>query len=296
MDNKSDSSMHNQDLLPLKKEVGFFIALTFFFSAFFYYFIATIEDDGWYEFGLMWCPGVAAVITSLLFNKNLKGFGWGIGSSWLLLASYFYPLAELFLVYGIVWYFGFGGFAGFDANFMTKLAFLPMILMALEGTYYAGRSALGEEIGWRGYLVPRLLSAYKPNTVSIFVGLVWAVWHFPIMITGDYGSNTPLLYQLICFTLAFVGVSFIYTWFRIKSGSLWTAALLHTSGNLFIFHVFEDLTINTGNTAYYTGETGAVFALWGLVLIFLFMRFGWDWPTTFYRFLRSKWCNNSQIS
>ncbi len=171
---------------------------------------------------------------------------------------------------------------------MTKLAFIPMILMALEGTYFAGRSAMGEEIGWRGYLVPKLLEKYTPNQVSIFVGLIWALWHFPIMVTGDYGNDTPLLYQLVCFTLMIVGVNFVYTWFRIKSKSLWTGVLLHTTGNLFIFHVFSDLTINTGNTPYYAGETGAVFALWGSLLIFVFLRFGWDWPTTTYRLLLKK--------
>lgn len=235
----------------------------------------------------MWCPGVAAIITSLLFNKNLKGFGWGLGwafnfsagKPWLLIASYFYPIIELAIVYGIIWYFALGGFAGFESNFMTKLALVPMILMALEGTYFAGRSALGEEIGWRGFLVPKLLEQYTPNQVSLTVGFIWAFWHFPIMVTGDYGNATPLLFQLACFTFAFVGVNFVYTWFRIKSGSMWTGVMLHTSGNLFIFHVFEDLTINTGNTAYYSGESGAIFALWGVLLTFLFLRFGWDWPT-----------------
>ena len=272
----------------LHKEISFFLVLTFFFSSFFYYLIATNEDNGWYAFGLMWCPGIASIITSVIFRKHVKGFGWGTGNIWLLIASYFFPIVELFLVYGVIWYLGFGGFAGFENNFMTKLALLPMIMMALEGTYFSGRSALGEEIGWRGYLVPRLLEKYQPNTVSTFVGLVWAIWHFPIMITGDYGTETPLIYQLACFTLMILGVNFVYTWFRIKSGSLWTGVMLHTTGNLFIFHVFEDLTINTGSTPYFAGETGLIFALWGALLIFSFLKFGWDWPTTAYRSLMTK--------
>jgi len=249
---------NSQSTIAFNKEVTVFLTLTFFLSSFFYYFIAANEDNGWYAFGLMWCPGVASIVTSLLFQKNLRGFGWGIGNFWLLLASYFFPLAELFLIFGVIWYLNLGGFAGFESNFMTKLAFIPMVLMALEGTYFAVRSALGEEIGWRGYLVPKLLERYQPNQVSIIVGLIWAVWHFPIMITGDYGSQTPIWYQLICFTLMLVGVNFVYTWFRIKSGSMWTGVLLHTAGNLYLFHVFEDLTLDTGNTPFYAGETGAV--------------------------------------
>lgn len=280
-------TMLNQKTITIEKEVSIFLFLTFFFSSFFYYLITTTDDNGWYAFGLMWCPGVASIITSLIFRKNLNGFGWGAGNFWLLIASYFYPIVELFIVYGIIWSFGFGDFAGFDSNFMTKLAFFPMILMVLEGSYFSGRSAMGEEIGWRGYLVPRLLEKYPPNNVSIFVGIIWSVWHFPIMVTGDYGSETPLLYQLTCFTLMIVGVNFIYTWFRIKSKSLWSGVLLHTTGNLFIFHVFEDLTINTGNTEYYAGETGAIFAIWGALLIFVFLKFGWDWPTQTYESLRN---------
>jgi len=277
----------------LDQEVGFFLGLTFGLSSYFYYAVATIEDNGWYFFGLMWCPGVSSIITSLLFRRNLRGFGWGLGKPGLLAGSYFFPIAELFLVYGIVWYLGFGGFEGFDNNFMTKLALWPMILMALEGTYFAGRSALGEEIGWRGYLVPRLLEKYSANRISLFVGTVWAVWHMPIMISGDYGENTPLHFQLVCFSLMIVGVSFIYTWFRIKSNSMWTGVLLHTSGNLYLFHVFEDLTSDTGNTAYFAGETGLVFATWGAFLIFVFMKFGWDWPTDFYNKFRGLWRERS---
>lgn len=269
------------------KEILTFLILTFLFSSVFYYLIAVVEEDGWLEFGLMWCPGIAAIVTSLIYRKNLKGFGWGMNHYWLLMASYFYPILELFLVYGIIWYFSFGGFAGFDANFMTKLAFIPMILMALEGTYFAGRSALGEEIGWRGFLLPRLLAKSSPNQASLIVGFIWAVWHYPLMITGDYGSQTPILYQLLCFTLMIVGVNFVYTWFRIKSDSVWSGVLLHTAGNLFIFHVFDDLTLDTGNTAYFSGETGAIFALYGGLLIFLFLRFGWDWPTDFYRGIKN---------
>ena len=52
---------------------------------------------------------------------------------------------------------------------------------------------------------------------------------------------------------------------------MWTGVLLHTAGNLYLFHVFEDLTLDTGNTPFYAGETGAVFALWGATLIVLFL-------------------------
>ena len=59
-------------------------------------------------------------------------------------------------------------------------------------------------------------------------------------------------------------MSFIYTWFRIKSGSLWTAVILHASHNLFIQNFFTPLTQDTGNTAYYIDEFGIVLPVVGI--------------------------------
>jgi membrane protease YdiL (CAAX protease family) len=64
-----------------------------------------------------------------------------------------------------------------------------------------------------------------------------------------------------------VGTNFIYTWFRIRSGSLWTGLLLHSSHNLYIQHVFDPLTVNTGKTEYIIGEFGAAFAIFGMMII-----------------------------
>lgn len=61
-----------------------------------------------------------------------------------------------------------------------------------------------------------------------------------------------------------ISMSFVYTWFRIKSGSLWTAVILHASHNLFIQNIFTHLTENTGNTTYYIDEFGAAIPIVGI--------------------------------
>jgi membrane protease YdiL (CAAX protease family) len=69
-----------------------------------------------------------------------------------------------------------------------------------------------------------------------------------------------------------IAVSFAFAWLRLRSGSLWPAALLHASHNLFIMHVFDAMTVKTGLTAFITGELGIGLALTGSVVAYLFWR------------------------
>jgi CAAX protease family protein len=58
-----------------------------------------------------------------------------------------------------------------------------------------------------------------------------------------------------------ISVSFIFVWMRLKSGSLWTGALLHASHNLYVQGIFTPLTRDTGKTAWFIDEFGAILPL-----------------------------------
>jgi len=87
---------------------------------------------------------------------------------------------------------------------------------------------------------------------------------------ADYHGRTPARYSLMCFTAMTVGISFALAWLRLKSGSLWPAAIMHASHNLFIQGIFDPLTRNAGLTEYFTGEFGLALALaaMGVAMIF----------------------------
>ena len=89
---------------------------------------------------------------------------------------------------------------------------------------------------------------------------------------ADYNSGTPSWYAMTCFMLAIISISFIYTWFRIKPGSLWTAVILHASHNLFIQGIFSPLTADTGNTAYYIDDFGIVLPVIGICFAVYYWR------------------------
>jgi len=137
-------------------------------------------------------------------------------------------------------------------------------------------TALGEEIGWRGFLVPELAKRHSFTATALISGCIWSLWHYSILIFADYNSGTPAWYGLTCFTLMVVGISFVFAWMRLKSASLWTGVLLHASHNLFIQQFFDPITIKTGRTKYVTGEFGAALAVASFLLAAYFWMRRWE--------------------
>jgi membrane protease YdiL (CAAX protease family) len=150
---------------------------------------------------------------------------------------------------------------GIEAMPAWAAVVLMVLLNAVYGFIRSCSNALGEEIGWRGFLTPQLVSTRGFTGASLLTGCIWAVWHYPILLFADYNLGTPGWYALSCFTVMVIGLSVIYTWFRLKTGSLWTATFLHASHNLFIQGIFTPLTGDTGPTRYAVDEFGFVLPL-----------------------------------
>lgn len=250
---------------PSWRRIAVFLVITYALSSLFYW---QIIADGTMKMlpvlGLMWCPGTAAILTRLAFQRNLRGTGWGWGATRWQGLSYILPPAVCLVVYGLVWLTGIGGFSadGLTATFSQnlggmKLPFgLVLALLATVGFLQGAFFALGEEIGWRGLLVPELARVTSFTKTALISGLLWAVYHYPVILFADYHSKAPKAYALVAFTWMIVAASFVFAWLRLKSGSVWTAVILHASHNLFIQLVFDPMTQDRGITAYVTTEFG----------------------------------------
>lgn len=256
------------------KPVVIFLSITLVLSSIFYFLIinsGTLKGgNGLYVLGLMWCPGVSALITMKLLKRNLRELGWKWGKTKYQIWSYIIPIAYAVIAYLIIWSFDLGKF--YNKEFVTGISnsfglgaledkftiTLYVFIFGIFGIIPSAISALGEEIGWRGFLVPELFKSQGFTKTSLISGLIWGIWHLPILLFADYNSGTPAWYAMTCFMLLVISSSFIYTWFRLKSGSIWTAVILHGCHNLFIQRIFTPLTENTGNTAYYIDEFGII--------------------------------------
>jgi uncharacterized protein len=259
-----------------RRQVLTYLLLVFLFSSVFYFLIIYSKHlgagGGLYVFGIMWCPALAAFATLKLNGRSLADLGWKWPATNYALMSWYVPLMYAAIAYAIVWLTGLGGFP--NREFMASLAarmglrvspeMSTVVYVLLQGSFGMVRStssALGEEIGWRGFLVPELSKTVSFTGTALISGIVWSLWHYPGLIFADYNAGTATWYALTCFTVMVVASSFIFAWLRLKSGSLWTGALLHASHNLYVQTIFTPLTRDTGKTAWYIDEFGAALPL-----------------------------------
>lgn len=250
------------------KKIITYVILTFLLSSVGYYLIINSKVFGISPlvamFYLMWCPALSGIITSLIYEKNLFGFGWRLGRVKWLGIGYFLPVGYATLAYGIIWLFGFGA-VNSDYQFHA-------FNLIIVGTLLNVAFAAGEEIGWRGFLVPQLYKLTANYTKTCFItGIIWSIWHFPLIISGVYLATMPLGSQLLLLVITVTAMTFPISWLRLKSGSVWPAVLLHASHNLYIQRLFDPLTTETNSLSkYMIGESGVVMMVIfiGLAVIF----------------------------
>jgi len=263
-----------------------FLVITFVFTSIFelliVFFNPTPLGKEKYVLGIVWSPGIAALLVSRLYRKNLAEFGWHWGIPRYHLWSYVIPFLYTTVAYLATWFSGLGAF--YNAESVQKIAkdygwtTLPPSLVITLYAVFSGTlglleacpPALGEEIGWRGFLVPELAKTTTFFNTALISGAAWALWHYPLIIFGGYNGGTSIPYSLFCFTLAVIAISFPMAWLRLKSGSLWTGMIFHASDNLFIQNIFNPLTRDTGITKYITGEFGIALAITSLITGYIF--------------------------
>jgi membrane protease YdiL (CAAX protease family) len=195
------------------------------------------------------------------------------------------PLGLTALVYTCVWLTGLGRFSPADLASSVSSKFgvalnpgvmLVSISFAVTATLVVvlgALTALGEELGWRGFLVPELVRSTSFHGAAIISGGIWAAWHAPLIVFADYNAGTPAWFSVACFSAMVVSVGVVLAWLRLRSGSLWPAVLLHASHNAFIQNILDPATASTGLTPYVTTEFGLGLALlWFGVAAYLWQR------------------------
>lgn len=273
------------------KQISLFLLLTFTFSCLPYYLIL---HSGHLRVGngmggalIMWCPGLAAIVTCVLMRIDVATLGWNWGATRYQVWSYVIPIFYALPVYVGVWAlirrsFSFGDFAdsmgpayGFPHHPTAATMLLAIPAYATVGVISAMARTLGEEIGWRGFLLPRLVGQAGFTSGCALSGCIWAVWHYPVLLFADYNAGTRPAYALACFTLMVIAAAFIWGWLRLKSGSLWTSVILHASHNVFIQAIFDGMTKPVGHALYITTEFGAglVVTMW-IAALYLWTRRG----------------------
>ena len=114
-----------------------------------------------------------------------------------------------------------------------------MLIQLAEALSYAPLintfAALGEEVGWRGFLYPRLKERFGAAKGRLLGGLIWGVWHWPVIILAGYNYGSaywgapvlgPLLFCVVCIAIGTI-IDYLYE----KTACIWIPALAHGAFN-----------------------------------------------------------------
>ncbi len=192
-------------------------------------------DEGW--------AGVRRLFRSLL--------QWRVAAKWYAL-SLAGPIAVALMAVGVHRLL-----VGDDAEFRLQATTILLVPVALVVTLFIG--PLQEELGWRGYALPRLLRRRSSVRASLVLGVAWACWHLPLYaIDADGQERAPLA----LFLASVVALSIVYTWLWLSTGgSLLLALLLHSAINVAGVLLLRDAGSDFGPVAVATVFTIALAAV-----------------------------------
>jgi uncharacterized protein len=240
-----------------------YLVLTLFFSLPFYFLIissGSILKNQFLPLGLMWCPGISGLICSYIFGHHFEDIGFRRGKLKAYVVAYLTPLlVALFIFLGLL-IFHLGDFE-ISPSLIEKKGSVENALLAafllgpLIGTATGFIAALGEEMGWRGFLYTQMhkLEIKYPDYL---LGFIWSLWHWPLILFGDYTTSRVPFFSAVMFSLALTASGPLYGWLRGYSKSVFPVVLTHASHNLFIQGIYPIFLKKGPLDEFFGGESG----------------------------------------
>jgi membrane protease YdiL (CAAX protease family) len=255
----------------------------------------TVHSPGWVFLApvVMWAPALARYVTRRSvdreFDRTLSLSSWGTTGARVVLV----PLALPLLVYGIAyligWRMGLAHWSPGSGRWTTgsRIALnlvVNLTLLGVTGTF----TALGEELGWRGYLQPRLDAAGLRTSVVV-VWICQALYHAPFIAGAGYASTGNFPFDLVRFAGPDLALTFIWAAESYRAASVWPAVFFHSFHNTISQWLFPRFFAG-GENELWLAEGGilpaAVYVVAGLVY-YVWMRLrGPSWESLIQHALR----------
>lgn len=185
-------------------------------------------------------PSIAALITMKRYHSKTSEFKSFLKS---IINIKQKPLMYLYTIFTpiILWVAAYISFKIQGENLSMLRYPLSLIIFITPFAIIGGGI---EEIGWRGYLLPKLSEKFSPTNATLIVGCVWSIWHIPMWFV--VGSHQQKLI-FIPFAISCIATSFIMTPLFYKTRSIWLCILLHAIDNAcsYVFYVSVDRNLIT---------------------------------------------------
>lgn len=205
-------------------------------------------------------PLAAAAIVTWLGGASLRAWArqvlhWHVSPRWYL-AAIGIPLLAFGAASAVYLAVG-NAIEPSDVSQQIPIYALPLIYVLNMGFVFL----LGggqEELGWRGFALPRLLDRFDAVTASLVIGVVWAVWHLPLFaMEGSSQFGGPF----VPYAISLLALSILFTWlYRTTKRSVLLVMILHASYNsATVLIPFQP--VQTGSVSWLLGAVTWVFAI-----------------------------------
>ncbi|MBN1303356.1 MAG: CPBP family intramembrane metalloprotease [Anaerolineales bacterium] len=192
----------------------------------------------------MWGPGIAAMVANRISGRPFSALRLNtLGPKrYYLWALFLFPVLSLLTILTTILI----GAGHFDVNFtlireamadapgvdrldIRLILAIQIVSAVLVAPFFNSLLALGEELGWRGFLLPRLMPLGQWPAI-LLSGVIWGFWHAPAVVQGLNYPGYPILgiFMMIVFCVL---AGIILSWLYLNTRSPWSAALGHGSIN-----------------------------------------------------------------
>lgn len=255
--------------------------------------LAIVEGLSWVA-ALMWTPAAASVAARLALREGFADVSFRLGGRRGAIGvtlAWMFPIAIGLVAYDVAWTTGLVQFKpqliGLAVPYVAAAASpaaifaINLAVAATVVTVYSIATAAGEEIGWRGYMLTRLIDAGVPKPI-LTSGVIWALWHVPLILGGVYLTGVSPLVATALWMIVATAASFVFARLRLATGSIWPAIVLHAGWNSIIQVAFDGASAGAG-APLWVGESGIFVAVAVVIAAAIAARGEWAmrrWPDT----------------
>jgi uncharacterized protein len=208
----------------------------------------------------MFGPMLAAIVMRGFISKD--GFKGSVGANRPFKLYAIAYLVPFFFILTVILFNQITGIGHFQWTYSTPL--LKSILITAALVFLLLPVSFGEEYGWRGYLLPRLLPLGEIKG-TVILGVIWAFWHLPVVGIG----KDSLWLSLPMFVALATLIAFPFTWFYRASGAgILVLSLFHSSYDIW-GDTFTSRVAYPGQKQLWIGDTGAICGMFLLIIVLL---------------------------
>ncbi|MEZ4457604.1 MAG: CPBP family intramembrane glutamic endopeptidase, partial [Gemmatimonadales bacterium] len=182
-----------------------------------------LRENGLLILLLMWVPGLSSLGCRAVLREGMRDVSFRLGGragAESLAMGWLFPVLVGFVAYGIAWGTGLARFS--PPPIPGRPAAGPVLalggslgLALTVGQVEPAFLGFGEELGWRGYLLTRLVRARVPAPLVVS-GLIWGLWHTPLILSGQYATGPNRWLSAALFLVSVAGAGVLIGWLRLR--------------------------------------------------------------------------------